>query len=154
MNEKAKAWLAALRSGNYEQTMNLLHDSRGFCCLGVACDVIGGPDAWTPNDAEVGSFTHLGSAFLLPEKIADEMNFRRLTSVRVSSEEYDELTAKSKSMNVRRGEGSPWCTYVPHETHSPFFVELTHLNDLAQLSFSDIADFIEKHQEELFYDDV
>jgi hypothetical protein len=29
-------WIAALRSGNYEQTTGYLHDSKGFCCLGVA----------------------------------------------------------------------------------------------------------------------
>jgi hypothetical protein len=30
-------WIAALRSGNYAQTTaGNLHDSKGFCCLGVA----------------------------------------------------------------------------------------------------------------------
>jgi hypothetical protein len=29
-------WIAALRSGKYEQTVGKLHDSGGYCCLGVA----------------------------------------------------------------------------------------------------------------------
>src|SRR5687768_1004322 len=34
-------WVPALRSGKYNQTKAVLHDEVGFCCLGVACDVIG-----------------------------------------------------------------------------------------------------------------
>ncbi len=33
-------WLPALRSGKYEQCRNKLHDGSGFCCLGVAADVM------------------------------------------------------------------------------------------------------------------
>ena len=33
------AWLAALRSGEYKQGKYALNSDRGFCCLGVACDV-------------------------------------------------------------------------------------------------------------------
>ena len=39
MNENARKWVGALRSGDYEQTKNFLHDKKGFCCLGVACDL-------------------------------------------------------------------------------------------------------------------
>src|SRR4051812_20251215 len=35
---KAK-WIAALLSGDYEQTIGALRNKRGFCCLGVACDI-------------------------------------------------------------------------------------------------------------------
>lgn len=40
------AWLEALRSGNYVQARNHLRINDGvghgrFCCLGVACDIIG-----------------------------------------------------------------------------------------------------------------
>lgn len=33
------AWLAALRSGEYEQGRGCLSDNGKFCCLGVACDI-------------------------------------------------------------------------------------------------------------------
>ena len=34
-----KIWIDALRSGKYKQTYGRLHDEKGFCCLGVACDL-------------------------------------------------------------------------------------------------------------------
>lgn len=36
-----EAWLAALESGEYVQTRGMLADETGYCCLGVACDVLG-----------------------------------------------------------------------------------------------------------------
>ena len=32
-------WIAALRSGEYNQTTLTLKDNYGFCCLGVACEI-------------------------------------------------------------------------------------------------------------------
>ena len=47
MNDNAKRWVEALRSGEYAQTTGVLHrieeegtgEPVGFCCLGVACDL-------------------------------------------------------------------------------------------------------------------
>ena len=40
MNENAKKWVAALRSGEYKQGQyNLRSDQDHFYCLGVACDL-------------------------------------------------------------------------------------------------------------------
>lgn len=39
MNNNAKKWVAALRSGEYKQTTGHLRDQKGFCCLGVACEL-------------------------------------------------------------------------------------------------------------------
>lgn len=38
-----KKWTKALRSGNYDQGTGTLLDDGHFCCLGVACDVVGVP---------------------------------------------------------------------------------------------------------------
>jgi hypothetical protein len=35
----AKKWVAALRSGKYDQTRRVLSNSEGYCCLGVLCDI-------------------------------------------------------------------------------------------------------------------
>ncbi len=36
-----KKWLAALRSGEYSQAADFLHDGDGgYCCLGVLCDIL------------------------------------------------------------------------------------------------------------------
>lgn len=34
-------WTTALRSGEYEQWQGSLRSDHAFCCLGVACDVVG-----------------------------------------------------------------------------------------------------------------
>lgn len=39
MNDNAKKWVEALRSGKYKQTTDELQDGNGHCCLGVACEV-------------------------------------------------------------------------------------------------------------------
>jgi len=40
MNVEVKAeWLAALRSGEYEQGQDALRHNGKFCCLGVLCDL-------------------------------------------------------------------------------------------------------------------
>jgi len=40
MNKEIKTkWVAALRSGKYEQTTGQLKNSEGFCCLGVLCEI-------------------------------------------------------------------------------------------------------------------
>ena len=48
MNPEIKAkWIAALRSGKYEQCTGMLHKKGdGFCCLGVLCDLKG--STWEP----------------------------------------------------------------------------------------------------------
>jgi len=37
--KQIRAWVAALRSGEYSQTNGWLQDDNGHCCLGVACDI-------------------------------------------------------------------------------------------------------------------
>lgn len=39
LNENAKKWVAALRSGEYTQAKRQLRTETGMCCLGVACDL-------------------------------------------------------------------------------------------------------------------
>lgn len=41
MNDNAKAWVAALRSGKYQQGRDYLCKDNRYCCLGVACEVLG-----------------------------------------------------------------------------------------------------------------
>lgn len=48
-----KKWIAALRSGAYAQTKGRLRNADGFCCLGVACDLLM-PEAWAPGETEDG----------------------------------------------------------------------------------------------------
>lgn len=45
--EHKEAWLTALRSDDYAQSKSVLRNSKGFCCLGVQCDVLG--TKWQPG---------------------------------------------------------------------------------------------------------
>ena len=40
VKENRAAWAVALRSGEYKQIRGFLHDCRGYCPLGVACEVM------------------------------------------------------------------------------------------------------------------
>jgi hypothetical protein len=56
--EIMQKWIAALRSGEYQQGVELLaykHDGgTSYCCLGVLCDVINYPKKeWFENTAEL-----------------------------------------------------------------------------------------------------
>lgn len=57
MNEAEAKLVEALRSGRYKQGKGSLRYVDAFCCLGVACDVIGGSDGWDGEDRYWGSFT-------------------------------------------------------------------------------------------------
>jgi hypothetical protein len=50
---KAK-WIAALRSGKYEQGREYLRKDDSYCCLGVLCDLVD-PNGWV-YDSEFYSF--------------------------------------------------------------------------------------------------
>lgn len=39
MNNNAKKWVEALRSGEYKQGKGALRNGDQFCCLGVACEL-------------------------------------------------------------------------------------------------------------------
>jgi hypothetical protein len=60
MNADIKAkWVAALRSGEYQQGRGRLKTGDAFCCLGVLCDCYGKehPDSqWIDNSLKEGSF--------------------------------------------------------------------------------------------------
>lgn len=50
-----KAWVEALRSGEYKQAHDALRSNGNFCCLGVLCDLASrdGVGAWEdPTDAD------------------------------------------------------------------------------------------------------
>lgn len=76
MNATARdQWLKFLRSGEYTQDTKKLRTARGFCCLGVLCDVhskaTNTPWVETPTSAE-----YLGSAIKLPEAIVEDYFLR------------------------------------------------------------------------------
>jgi len=58
-------WVDALRSGEYQQTQERLHDENGFCCLGVLCDLYG-----KENNVEWEPSTHNGNVYIFQNMVA------------------------------------------------------------------------------------
>jgi len=41
LNALQKAWIEKLKSGKTKKTTDILSDPKGYCCLGVACTILG-----------------------------------------------------------------------------------------------------------------
>lgn len=119
---KAK-WVAALRSGQYEQTDSALRNDDSYCCLGVLCDIYSQETGvvWEPDFFP--KFTMHGNDNVLP------MEVRRWADL---PHEHGAYVAVSK----RYDEGEETTVF-----HSP---SLTELNDQWQYDFRQIADVIEE----------
>jgi hypothetical protein len=68
MNHDIKArWVEALRSGEYEQGVEVLRNRRGqYCCLGVLCDISGRGD-WLPRNPY--AYSYCGVIGALPDSV-------------------------------------------------------------------------------------
>ena len=112
-----KAWVAALRSGEYEQGKNYLHTSDDkFCCLGVLCDLAvkaGKVEMTPPHSTPAPVAYRYNRSFAMPPSVVQE---------------WAGLEDADPYVDWSGGEGN---------------YTLSSLNDLGT-SFSDIADLIEK----------
>ena len=62
-------WVEALRSGTYKQAKNRLRTSKGFCCLGVLCDVVDSTKWAEGNPFFAPHYFYNGWSGLLPQDI-------------------------------------------------------------------------------------
>lgn len=122
-------WVAALRSGKYEQGKGFLRrldekdsNKEKFCCLGVLCDVFD-PELWD-RDAES---TEEFSSFMFKEPISTANIFYFMKE---GSEVLSYDLAKSFGF---------------HEGALSIQDILTEMNDRDNKSFSEIADWIEEN---------
>ena len=125
MNENAKKWVAALRSGDYDQGINCLQFEDHYCCLGVACKVY---------ETETG--VTLKSEKRWPGSKKEKLIGEDLTPYR-DVKEWLGLNTVSGTFDSRvQGANS-----------------LIDLNDGTGLTFSQIADVIESEPKGLFKDE-
>jgi hypothetical protein len=115
---KAK-WLAALRSQKYQQGNGTLHRGNTFCCLGVLCDVAG--YAWHQDNAYDDHF-----------KCA-------------AGEDWIQNDAEAKKLglpdNIQKA-----CYSMNDGTFGDRFnMGKWDLTDSRPYSFTEIADWLEKH---------
>ena len=67
--EHVRDLICALRSGDYEQGFSALRNEKGFCCLGVACE-ISGLGEWKDY------YFYLESQEIMPKEVMDYYGFR------------------------------------------------------------------------------
>lgn len=127
--ENVKLWLAALRSGEYDQQQAILKNGFGYCCLGVACDVYRkqtGKGNWIDTTDSRGGFTFdTGDVYNNVENIG--------------------------SISVRDffGFDDPNGFYIPlfylGGKGTTMHIRLTEVNDDLGMTFDEIADLVEKY---------
>ena len=88
-------WLAALRSGKYQQSTQVLRGAEGFCCLGVLCDVID-PTRWS------GQVYDRGAIGFPPPDILASVGMPHQRAGNINGESiYNNLTTRVAHMNDR-----------------------------------------------------
>ena len=115
----ARKWAAALDSGEYKQGQDYLRHGNKFCCLAVLCNLHAQAHPEIAAE-EKSKGTYLGESHFLPEEVQDWSGMGS----------SDGLIPKV----VVKGES---------------YGELTALNDVAKLTFPEIAKIIRKHWKEL-----
>ena len=122
IKERRKLLVDALRSGDYIQGRDQLRTEKGYCCLGVACDVYRQSQdqnsAWKQRNC---GYSFLGAMNSLPEKVMEWFGFE--TDI---------------------GD------YGTIDENGPHVNSLTELNDFDKMSFIDIANVIESEPEGMF----
>ena len=108
MESELKArWIAALRSGNYQQGAGTLRSaSDRYCCLGVLADIIA-PNEWQSQD-QPGAPYEWGEHSLgtyLPHSILDTEIQSQLTrmndSLKTNNEHYNDFNAIADHIEKR-----------------------------------------------------
>jgi hypothetical protein len=110
-------WVEALRSGEYIQDRGQLRSSRGYCCLGVLCDLYD-PAGW----ATYGHSYDEAMRLALPENVAAWAGIMNDPYFISNSPDYADFVNETR-LN---------------------WIYLTSLNDDARMSFAAIADVIER----------
>lgn len=67
--EARKEWVAALRSGDYEQGRRYLNKDGQLCCLGVACEIAPGVEK-TESEFSPHHYRYDGDGSLLPHSVS------------------------------------------------------------------------------------
>lgn len=123
LNENAKKWVEALRSGEYQQGTKFLCKDGKYCCLGVLCDlavkegIVKFDDMVEPEVRYFG-----GNCDVLPQAVQSWVGLKNALGA------YDTYFAFGTIMQD----------------------SLASLNDVEMLKFNEIADFIEEHADLLF----
>lgn len=133
-----KAWLEALRSGEFKQTKGKLRSRNGaYCCLGVACEVLEVPKVWDTNEYHYGTEEVLD--LLKKGEYIDSNKWSDYSSTGLPRVAADLLGVDMHEVRLAK----PVTLIYQGEERSED--NLIELNDTYGWSFAQIADAIEKN---------
>lgn len=133
----AKRWVEALRSGEYKQARRALADELpsgdiGYCCLGVLCELAVADGVIPPKARAVyptSRFSFNEDAYMPPDAVDEWAGQGIRNQDRYRIEIPDEIADRLSEVGIDHGN----IAFLPE------------LNDDAELTFSEIADLIEKN---------
>ena len=143
LGHKQKDWLAMLESGGHKQTTESLcqedpEGHRHYCCLGLACLVIGERFLSSPTQGLTGL-----------RKL-----FTKASGWATYIMEFERIGLRSKAGCFDHGDLSePLSTWFPGidlEGLDPQFISIARINDSGKASFKQIAQFIRANTDLLF----
>ena len=134
-------WVPALRNGEYTQTQHRLHDTTGYCCLGVLCEALGGMK-WEKYEGSDGFTLIINDdkfydAMSLPAIVRDRMGFYNDMSLLCPPTIREKDLAKVAGVDAFTG------TSTVEQEAMCLVVNFAELNDVEGLDFLQIADVAE-----------
>lgn len=139
--KQKEEWIAALRSGEYEQGQNALYDpkSNRYCCIGVLIKINGLPlkpqSDWIGEYMWLQSYNHKQINLHVNEKRFSEFALFEeifINHNQIDFGKYGQITYKK-------------CTGIFGITITDTATGLSNLNDECDWSFLQIADLLEDH---------
>jgi hypothetical protein len=119
--DRMQKWADALRSGDYKQTRDTLQDKKGYCCLGVACEV------FIPKSKQ---------------KLKKHEGYAENKEMLCGSTPEGQENSPKWLQKINREVGEKLGSYKTR-TGTTAVASLVHLNDVRKYSFDEIADIIE-----------
>ena len=119
IKDNREAWLAALRSGRYQQTQGYLQNEEGFCCLGVACDISGlgrwrneYPGPLGRKSYDISGDYSFSSVALLPPPVREHLGLQqtswhhvefidRVTHMNDAGKTFEQIATRAESYFAR-----------------------------------------------------
>ena len=142
--ERVRQWVAALRSGNYEQGQRRLNTDNKFCCLGVACEVAiaNGLDLGRDINEETQICTYGRGEFIndsyLPHPVSQWLGLVappvHNPKLRIPHQTWEAFRRRHLDVDCNCG-----ISANPPEAA----VNADYLNDNLKMNFAEIADCIE-----------
>ena len=134
-----KKWIEALRSGNYKQAEGQLRDNDGFCCIGVACDLLKNVPIPYPGHVDEDGNRNATEVYVmgwLENEVFAPANGKYRDNLLSSRLAFP--TIVKRHLNLQEVDPK-----LPFFDRNGETFQLSALNDIAHLNFNQIADVIE-----------